>query len=237
MFAHSTTLLPAAVICALSLGVASTATAQQPKGKRRGFLLQVVDARAYVKDGPVVTLKGSLGTLKTVHPKDDGKIPDAKAGDRTYTVSVPSFFDPKVDVTIASGGAKWTAKVELKPDDDRAQVNLELKPDGATELLKPRIMERRPGGADRGPPPPPGKGGKRAPHVPKGTAENLRPEMTWQTKIGVGFAMWVGAFVAFGAAVFVMRRGARREEDEGDADAGESEQDTESTERTEDEQP
>ena len=173
--------------------------------KRRGFLLQIADEKGLLAQPPVVTIVGNSGETRTTKPKDDGVIPDVKAGDRLYVQPVPSFFDAKVIIEVRSGDKLWKAKAEFKPDDVRARVIVILEPNGKTQT---NIH------SDNAPPkdvpmprPPPGKEKKEAVFI-------SQDEASFGSKLGIGFVLWVVAFVLFAAALALIRFSRKDDEDD-----------------------
>jgi hypothetical protein len=110
--------------------VLAALTGPATAGARRGFLLQLHDPGGYLSGSPVVELKGSEGSTREVRPLDDGNPPDVKPDDDVWTVAVPSFLDPRVDIEIKASGRSWTGSAKLDPDDVKALVRLRLEPDG-----------------------------------------------------------------------------------------------------------
>ena len=110
---------------------------QHTQQKRMGFLLQVYDKGKLLEGPPEVKLRGSMGTKRTLYPKDDGsrQINDIAKGDGVYCHPVLSFPDPSVEVTVISKKLKWTVNTTLDPDDVRALIFVKLGKAGKAEVL------------------------------------------------------------------------------------------------------
>lgn len=205
----------------LALAVALPTPAQaQKKQKRRGFLLQLSDETGLLPQPPVVTLKGNLGTTRTTTPKDDGVSPDVKADDRLYVQPVPTFFDPKVKIEVRAGDKVWHAQAEFKPTDVRARVVVILEPNGKTQTNIHTDATPPPNLAP-GPPPGPGPGPK------KREAEFItQDEVSFSSKLGIGFLLWVIAFLLFAASLVLIRHSRKGD---GDSSAGDEDDEDEDT--------
>ena len=109
----------------------------QTQQKRMGFLIQIYDKAGLLAGPPKVLLHGSMGTKRTLFPRDDGsrKINDITKGDGVYCHPVLSFPDPSVQITVHSKTRKWTTNTTLDPDDVRALVFVKLTNKTQAEVL------------------------------------------------------------------------------------------------------
>ena len=186
------------------------ALAQNEKQKRRGFLLQIADEKGLLTQPPEVTLRGNLGLPpRKTTPRDDGVNPDVKAGDRLYVQPVPTFFDSKVNIEVRSGDKLWKAQAVFKPDDVRARVIVILEPNGKTQTNI--LNDNAPPPNAPGPRPPPREVKKEAVFI-------AQDELSFSSKLGTGFVLWVIALVLFAASLALIRFSRKGDEEEDEED-------------------
>lgn len=131
-------------LAVLLLVLMAPAVMAQPVERRRvGFLLKLDDYLGLIKQPPTVSLKGSMGTSRRVFPKDNGELPDMKAGDNVYTYPVMDFPDPVIDVFILSGGRQWVGKGTMEDNDVRTMLVFRLQPDGRAHV--PGLLDEKKG--------------------------------------------------------------------------------------------
>ncbi len=212
-------------LLALAVSIPGPAAAQK-KEKRRGFLLQLADEKGLLPQPPVVTLRGNLGTTRTTTPKDDGVSPDVKAADRLYVQPVPTFFDPKVKIQVRAGNKLWNAEAVFKPTDVRARVIIILEPGGKTQVNIHSDAAPPPNVA---PPRPPGPGPRT-----KQAEFITQDEVSFSSKLGIGFVLWVLAFLLFAASLALIRL-SRRGQDSPTDDEDDDEDDEDTFDDVEDE--
>ena len=97
-----------------------------------GFLLQLHDPEKLMKAPPMVTLRGMMGSVRMVQPKDSGKQVDCDAfgGDHIYSTPAPIFPGGVMTVIVQSKMSKWVIKVKLNARQKRPLVILRLQPNG-----------------------------------------------------------------------------------------------------------
>ena len=110
--------------CAL---LACVLHAQPARVGGTGFLLKLVDPGGILTENPVALIEGSE------HPQiinDDGKLPDAVAGDGVYSGPLSSAVDGPLGLQIQQGDRSWRTEIEVDRSSSEPLVMLQLDAQG-----------------------------------------------------------------------------------------------------------
>jgi hypothetical protein len=115
------------------------ALAQAPSG---GWLLKIRDNKSLLTELPEVTIADTQGRSVVVRPKDNGVPPDALVADGIHSSPVIGASSETLRITVTSGETSWDVECALAQDDPKAEILLELSPDGLAQVYPEAELRR-----------------------------------------------------------------------------------------------